>query len=350
MGPRLRWLTGLVLVASSHTQQFFTPVRGLQRSGTNLMQSIFDTCEQRACLRSCDSGHCPKTSRRPGPCCAPGVTRSGEPLPVIDHVSDHVRDTICHKHFLFKTDTPYAKVDRSIDASADTVADLDRLSSYDGNATYVVVIKHPFAWALSACRFWKCDRKDDGHGGIYEFVRIWNEYVGLWVKLRREAPARILLLRYEALLADPAAALRPVADRTDGASAACLGRLAARLDANGTLENDAGERVTVNMSPSESWSSKRKYYGDCDYLRAPTGIDLAAGGANEFAVSFPQFIATANATVDRDVLEGAGYARDPWSDCKTDADAVVAAYAAAAAERRTKPQPRKPHPRGPAAS
>lgn len=337
-----------LVVAAASGAPFFEKVRGLQRSGTTMMQSIFDTCAQRACVSECTRSGCPKRSAKPGPCCAPGTTRFGEPFPVPTHnthiLFDPVQHDVCHKHFLFRARTPYARVvkkessARFVDASVARLADLDRLSSFDGNGTdapiYVVVVKHPIAWALSACKFWKCDRKLDRHGEIYEFVRLWNAYVGTWVALRDEDPGRVLLLRYEALLADPVDALEPVMAATDAASRGCLARLATRLADTGSLETDAGARVDVYMSSGQSWAANKRYYENCEYLDRPQGLDLGAGGDHAFAIDFPQYVAAANATVDRDVLQRAGYARDPWSTCHTDAAAVVARYNATVAAKR----------------
>lgn len=273
-------------------------VRGLERSGTNLLQNLLNLC-----ALTYSEGHCHDPEpflqlfkqRYPrhtddeadhGPRHRHHVHRL-EPLEALvvgrgHPVREHKRarrlsgyqGSPCWKHFRVQADSLPAGM-LGNDATAPLAGMVSNLSSLDALTdtrppmTHVVVVKGPVAWVTSFCTWHlRCNVTDEIVLGA--LTREWNGYVSKWFEMQDQHPARVVLASYEQILIDGRIGLAPVVDaleahgRTEGA--ACVAREGANLHATGTL--DGRHEPHVMMSHHEHWNTRKKHYLQCEYLAA----------------------------------------------------------------------------------
>lgn len=147
---------------------------GLQRSGTNYTQSLMLENLESFCFRN----H--------------GYARS---LPV-------------HKHFRLYDDKSFVPEPKYLNAFYyPSFTDFDaHVRELTGSADmgYVVVVKEPYSWYISVCKEarksrWPGHLRRDANN---RYMSDYSLFYGKWLDFIREAPERIILVRYEDLLAD----------------------------------------------------------------------------------------------------------------------------------------------------
>ncbi|HEX3961172.1 MAG TPA: sulfotransferase [Trebonia sp.] len=81
-----------------------------------------------------------------------------------------------------------------------------------GKLGFVVSVKHPYAWLASVRRFALLDPQSPAPGAHAACERF-NANYRSWLALRAEHGERVVVVRYEELLADPSASLAGIARR-----------------------------------------------------------------------------------------------------------------------------------------
>lgn len=223
-------------------------VMGLQRSGTNLWETMVNKC-------SLPHGRCvPSSSDGKAVQCVGGCSRK--------------RFQPCWKHFRVNENhfTPQNST-TDYKSSVESIHVLDRMTGVAKERslpTYFVTIKSPFAWIRSDCMFHS--NEDCTNDGVLQAKLLeWHAYVGKWMELQRQLPRRVVILPYEQLLKEPSSSIKHVV-KSLGVARSPSGRcLKQSLH---TLVNPAAEAEAeeVSMSPGDTWKESRSFYLDCKYV------------------------------------------------------------------------------------
>jgi len=167
-------------------------VRGLQRSGTNLLNTVLRSCNIEHSRCKCHS-HLPNGSTWP-------------------YVSNH-RWQPCWKHWRVSKKRQTFENGKSASVAVNSLEELDSMTGRlgkDGCTTdrYVVVTKNPIAWIVSDAKYHKEVEKIKHVQGFLRRKSLdWTEYHQRWIMLKSLDPYRIRILPYEALLKDASSAL-----------------------------------------------------------------------------------------------------------------------------------------------
>ena len=123
------------------------------------------------------------------------------------------RNEIIHKHFRLYDDKRFVPEPQyNNEAHFASFAEFDQaVSAHTGlaNLPYLVITKNPYSWYLSICKWakkckWESFQPSSFNGDyMQDFVLFYEK----WCRFAAEAPDRVHLLRYEALLEDREAAL-----------------------------------------------------------------------------------------------------------------------------------------------
>ena len=215
-------------------------VRGLQRSGTNLLQQLLSNCQiQKTECSCCDS-------------CA--FLKNGSRFP---HVQNG-RWQPCWKHW--RIQRQYTTIDnQKLDVSVHSIRDLDTLLGRWGNRhcisdVCVVAVKSPIAWLLSDMRFHKKSEKPllrERDYYLTKKLQDWIAYYQKWIELKQAHPFRVRIVPYESLLNDTESTLRRYVgtDLIEGDLRSCSSFLMSKPH--------------IPMSGKQSWRQKQKYYLSC---------------------------------------------------------------------------------------
>lgn len=276
-------------------------VRGLERSGTNLLQTTLNQCRLTPSENSChENGAFASFFRARHNDEPPADDLIGSPLhehrrnvnpprrqPGRLLQGSHSQGFPCWKHFRVQQDTTSAgllgpKLPAHLQGLVHNLTSLDDLTSHPAhNKTYVVVVKSPVAWVESFCGWHlRCNVTDAAT--LRTLTAEWNGYVAKWFQLQDEQPSRVVLINYEHILINAHPALAPVIDSLAASdlptSADCLDRVAVNLRDTGTF--DGKHAPHIMMSHQEHWGSRRDYYLRCDYLKSLNAEQIRAVTSN----------------------------------------------------------------------
>ena len=199
----------------------FARVRGLERSGTNLMQVILDNCGMSlscGCKNHLTDGKTALTSKEQShtPCWKHFIPP--EPL---DRTGN---GTHGHDQSSIKSSSQCgSSKDRKLKGAekiysviqVPNLAKLDDITGYNNpdscggtssgseRPMIVVVIKNVFHWVLSICNYHSRACKSHNTRGIRCLVSQWNTFTRQFLRFHQEAPHRVKLVKYEDLVVRP---------------------------------------------------------------------------------------------------------------------------------------------------
>ena len=231
----------LFWVQAGNTTTFST--RGLQRSGTTLMQTLLQAC------------HLPPTQCRSS---FPKTNNMGEGSPCWKHYRVYV-DSFDPALQLgtdfygpFGLVMPFNK-ENVINSRIVTIHDLDAMVGTTNETVYVVMIKGPVAWIHSDAAYhhvW--DEMETSPYLWVNYVREWAYFVGKWVKLHLLSPDRVILIPYEQLLHSPWPTLQKIPQLS-----ACQGEVMHQL-----------YHGKIRQSRDSQFHFEQRFYLGCNFTRA----------------------------------------------------------------------------------
>lgn len=148
-----------------------------------------------------------------------GLQRSGtnymETLMRLNYPDGHflngiVRNEITHKHFRLypqKNIIPEPQFDNRLQVP--TFAEFESNLPFPSPDLYIIVSKDPYSWYASYQRW---SKKNNWPPHAHHYIEEYNLFYGMWMQYAGETD-RILFVKYDDLLTDPAAVLDQVATR-----------------------------------------------------------------------------------------------------------------------------------------
>ena len=236
-------------------------VNGLQRSGTNLMES--------SCIK-CLGGHhvSGRLADRGSAGCDP-VDRDGESLRYLEKQPTFQggRNLPCWKHYRIFTNSI-----KSHNVTINDLSDYDSLRQQPKHDTkFLVIIKSPFVW-LSSDAFYHNVPLTEVR--IHEYVYEWKAYVIKWERLWQKHPDRVVLLSYEHVL-NNISSLRALETILSNTQIMCI-------------QNHVRFAKDVSQSEGQTYKNNTDHYLKCRYfenkplltrvaMHLQNSIDLAVG-------------------------------------------------------------------------
>lgn len=115
----------------------------------------------------------------------------------IEFSNGYTRGTPLHKH-----DTFHHK--------CETLEEVDQATGTK-DAKFIIIIKHPWSWYLSFMKWQeKCNKKKSGVNS--QCVRTYNAFYSNWLRLSRQDPSRVIVVKYEKLLQNTPEMLNKIAE------------------------------------------------------------------------------------------------------------------------------------------
>jgi hypothetical protein len=249
--PQTRLFLFLLLFFINGSHCILSHVRGLERSGTNMIQGFFEQCKvdiEGECVDLMPDG---KSMFKGSDYMSEKGINPELAFPRPD------QDRPCWKHFRNR--------------AVHSLTTLDKMAG--GNRypndemVYFVTLKNPYAWIPSYCLFHlRCHM--DNMTTVVGLVHEWNDYMAKWLYLKEKHPNRVMLVRYEQILTNAADEFAPLltylhnnGDLKNGYE--CIQSGVNDLVATGRFN---GKTMNVMMSHGKRWDERKRYYLNCEYF------------------------------------------------------------------------------------